>query len=161
MTVRVATINSTAIAPVLDERQNDFEAFYDATSSAAYRLALFITEDVSAAEAACEAAYLGYWRSHSWSARQPFNRCHSRLTAFVWQQAYNFRPLAGPGGNSSGLAVLPARRDPGHTVRAAIRDLPESDLSEAAVMYGMMGTLPDRAMAKEFAMQYLDGVYRL
>jgi len=41
------------------------------------------------------------------------------------------------------------------------RDLPESDLSEAAVMYGMMGTLPDRAMAKEFAMQYLDGVYRL
>ena len=127
MTVPTATLNPTAIAPALNERQDDFEAFYDATCSAAYGLALFITKDVSAAEAACEAAYLEYWRSHSWSARESFSRCHSRLTAFVCQKASTFRPLAGSGGSSSGPAVLPAPRDPGHPVRAAFQGLPESD----------------------------------
>ena len=127
MTVRAATLNPTANAPALNERQNDFEAYYDATCSAAYGLALLITEDVSAAEAACEAAYLEYWRSHSWSAGEPFSRCHSRLTAFVCQKASSFRPLTGPGGSSPGPAVLPALRDPGYPVRVAIQGLPKSD----------------------------------
>jgi sphinganine-1-phosphate aldolase len=43
----------------------------------------------------------------------------------------------------------------------AIKDLPESDLSEAATMYGMMGTMPDRNMAHDLALAYLDGLYKV
>jgi glutamate/tyrosine decarboxylase-like PLP-dependent enzyme len=42
-----------------------------------------------------------------------------------------------------------------------IKDLPETDLSASAAMYGMMGSLPDRSMAKMLAMEYLDGVYKV
>lgn len=134
MTVHAATLNPTAVAPVENERQNDFEAFYDATCSAAYGLALFITDDVSAAEAACEAAYLESWRSQSSSAREPFSDCHSRLTAFVCQKALTFRPFAGTGGSSSEPAGLPAPRDPGHPVRAAVQSLPAGDRRALALV---------------------------
>jgi glutamate/tyrosine decarboxylase-like PLP-dependent enzyme len=36
-----------------------------------------------------------------------------------------------------------------------------SDLSEEAVMYGMMATMPDRSAACDFAVQYLNELYRL
>lgn len=130
MTVRTVKLNPMATAPALNERQKDFEAYYDDTCSAAFGLALLITEDVSAAEVACEAAYLEHWRSHSWSAREPFSHCHLRLTEFVRQKALTFRPLARPGRSSSGREVLPplpALRDPVHPIRAALHGLPESD----------------------------------
>ena len=41
----------------------------------------------------------------------------------------------------------------------AVRNLPETDLSETAVMYGMMDTLPDRSMAKDMVRQFLDDLY--
>lgn len=36
----------------------------------------------------------------------------------------------------------------------------EAALSESAAMYGMMSSLPDRSMAKELALQYLNGIYK-
>jgi glutamate/tyrosine decarboxylase-like PLP-dependent enzyme len=41
-----------------------------------------------------------------------------------------------------------------------VRDLPETDLSGMAAMYGMLGSLPDRAMARELVLSTLDGLYR-
>jgi len=39
--------------------------------------------------------------------------------------------------------------------------LDASKLSEEAVMYGMMATMPDRSAASDFAVQYLNDLYRL
>jgi signal transduction histidine kinase len=41
-----------------------------------------------------------------------------------------------------------------------VRGLPEADLSGAAAMYGMIGSLPDRATARELLLEVLDGLYR-
>jgi len=41
-----------------------------------------------------------------------------------------------------------------------VRDLPEEDLSGRAAMYGMLGSLPDRAMARDLVLHMLDGLYR-
>jgi len=38
-------------------------------------------------------------------------------------------------------------------------DAPE--LSESAAMYGMLGSMPDRAQAREMALQFLNGLYRV
>ena len=49
-------------------------------------------------------------------------------------------------------------------LKHAARDLPAvdaKDVSEMAAMYGMIGTMTDRTMAKEFALAYLDDLYRL
>lgn len=35
------------------------------------------------------------------------------------------------------------------------------DLSEQAVMYAMLGTMPDRSMAREFAVEYINNLYRV
>jgi len=35
------------------------------------------------------------------------------------------------------------------------------DLSEQAAMYAMLGTMPDRSMAKEFAVEYINNLYRV
>jgi len=35
------------------------------------------------------------------------------------------------------------------------------DLSEQAAMYGMLGTMPDRSMAREFAVEYINNLYRV
>lgn len=43
---------------------------------------------------------------------------------------------------------------------AEARGMGSEDLSEAAAMYGMMGSLPDRKAARDIALQYLDGLYR-
>jgi glutamate/tyrosine decarboxylase-like PLP-dependent enzyme len=42
-----------------------------------------------------------------------------------------------------------------------IEDIDPSQLSEEAVMYGMMATMPDRAAACDFAVQYLNQLYQL
>jgi glutamate/tyrosine decarboxylase-like PLP-dependent enzyme len=39
--------------------------------------------------------------------------------------------------------------------------LDSEDISEMAAMYGMIGTMTDRRAAKEFALEYLDDLYRL
>jgi hypothetical protein len=35
------------------------------------------------------------------------------------------------------------------------------DLSEQAAMYAMLGTMPDRSMAREFAVEYINNLYRV
>jgi glutamate/tyrosine decarboxylase-like PLP-dependent enzyme len=35
------------------------------------------------------------------------------------------------------------------------------DLSEQAAMYAMLGTMPDRGMAREFAVEYMNNLYRV
>ena len=35
------------------------------------------------------------------------------------------------------------------------------DLSEQAAMYAMLGTMPDRSMAREFAVEYFNNLYRI
>ena len=42
-----------------------------------------------------------------------------------------------------------------------VEDFDEANLSEEAVMYGMMASLPDRSAARDFAVQYLNNLYRL
>ncbi len=49
-------------------------------------------------------------------------------------------------------------------LREAVVGLPASDaqdISEMAAMYGMIGTMTDRKVAREFALDYLDDLYRL
>ncbi len=49
-------------------------------------------------------------------------------------------------------------------LKDAVKDLPTADaedVSEMAAMYGMIGTMTDRKMAKEFALAYLDDLYKL
>jgi len=49
-------------------------------------------------------------------------------------------------------------------LKDAVVDLPAADaedISEMAAMYGMIGTMTDRKAAKEFALAYLDDLYRL
>lgn len=49
-------------------------------------------------------------------------------------------------------------------LRAAVKEtarLKPEDISGEAAMYGMIGSLPDRAQAEEFAVQYLNDLYRV
>ena len=48
-------------------------------------------------------------------------------------------------------------------LRRIIPEVPPADsqdLSEQAAMYAMLGTMPDRSMAKEFAVEYINNLYR-
>ena len=48
-------------------------------------------------------------------------------------------------------------------LRRTIPEIPPADsqdLSEQAAMYAMLGTMPDRSMAKEFAVEYVNDLYR-
>ena len=48
-------------------------------------------------------------------------------------------------------------------LRRTIPEIPPADsqdLSEQAAMYAMLGTMPDRSMAREFAVEYLNDLYR-
>lgn len=44
---------------------------------------------------------------------------------------------------------------------AEVRQLKEEDISGMAAIYGMMGTMPDRKMARDFALKYLNNLYQL
>ena len=49
-------------------------------------------------------------------------------------------------------------------LKDAVKDLPAvdaEDISEMAAMYGMIGTMTDRKMAREFALAYLDDLYKI
>jgi glutamate/tyrosine decarboxylase-like PLP-dependent enzyme len=49
-------------------------------------------------------------------------------------------------------------------LKKAVVDLPSvdaKDVSDMSAMYGMIGTMTDRKMAKEFALAYLDDLYKL
>jgi sphinganine-1-phosphate aldolase len=46
-----------------------------------------------------------------------------------------------------------------HTI-PGIPPVDSQDLSEQAAMYAMLGTMPDRSMAKEFAVEYINNLYR-
>ena len=56
--------------------------------------------------------------------------------------------------------VFPFLRDLREVVKEVARTKEEPASGEAA-LYGMMGTLPDRRMAKNLALQYLNDLYRL
>ena len=48
-------------------------------------------------------------------------------------------------------------------LRAAVKEvakLKPEDITGEAAMYGMIGSMPDRSMAKDFAVQYLNDLYR-
>jgi glutamate/tyrosine decarboxylase-like PLP-dependent enzyme len=48
-------------------------------------------------------------------------------------------------------------------LRRTIPEIPPADsqdLSEQAAMYAMLGTMPDRSMAREFAVEYVNDLYR-
>jgi sphinganine-1-phosphate aldolase len=47
------------------------------------------------------------------------------------------------------------------TCTKEVEDIDPSNLSEEAVMYGMMAAMPDRSTARDFAVQYLNQLYRL
>ncbi|MFC1474945.1 aspartate aminotransferase family protein, partial [bacterium] len=42
-----------------------------------------------------------------------------------------------------------------------IRGIDASNISQEAAMYGMMATMPDRKLARELAVQYLNDLYKL
>ena len=42
---------------------------------------------------------------------------------------------------------------------AGVAKLKEEDISGEAALYGMIGSLPDRGMARDFAVQYLNDLY--
>ena len=49
-------------------------------------------------------------------------------------------------------------------LRRITPEVPAADsqeLSEQAAMYAMLGTMPDRSMAKEFAVEYMNNLYRV
>jgi len=49
-------------------------------------------------------------------------------------------------------------------LRAAVKEvakLKPEDITGEAAMYGMIGSMPDRSMAKDFAVQYLNDLYRV
>jgi glutamate/tyrosine decarboxylase-like PLP-dependent enzyme len=49
-------------------------------------------------------------------------------------------------------------------LRRITPDVPPADsqdLSEQAAMYAMLGTMPDRRMAREFAIEYINNLYRV
>ena len=49
-------------------------------------------------------------------------------------------------------------------MRRTIPEVPRADaqdLSEQAAMYAMLGTMPDRSMAREFAVEYINNLYRV
>ena len=49
-------------------------------------------------------------------------------------------------------------------LKDVVQDLPAADaedISEMAAMYGMIGTMTDRKMAREFALAYLDDLYKI
>ena len=56
--------------------------------------------------------------------------------------------------------VEPFLRDLREVVEEVSRTKEEAPSGEAA-LYGMMGTLPDRKMAKNLALQYLNDLYRV
>jgi sphinganine-1-phosphate aldolase len=56
--------------------------------------------------------------------------------------------------------VKPFLKDLGSAVKAVSALKPE-DIAGDAAMYGMIGTMPDRKQAKEFAVQYLNDLYRV
>jgi glutamate/tyrosine decarboxylase-like PLP-dependent enzyme len=48
-------------------------------------------------------------------------------------------------------------------LRRIIPEVPPADsqdLSQQAAMYAMLGTMPDRSMAREFAIEYMNNLYR-
>jgi len=49
-------------------------------------------------------------------------------------------------------------------LRAAVKEvakLKPEDITGEAAMYGMIGSMPDRGKAKDFAVQYLNDLYRV
>jgi glutamate/tyrosine decarboxylase-like PLP-dependent enzyme len=49
-------------------------------------------------------------------------------------------------------------------LRRIVPEIPAADsqdLSEQAAMYAMLGTMPDRSMAREFAVEYINNLYRV
>jgi len=44
---------------------------------------------------------------------------------------------------------------------AEVRQIDKEDTSGMAAIYGMMGTMPDRKMARDFALKYLNNLYQL
>ena len=49
-------------------------------------------------------------------------------------------------------------------LRQAVKEvakLKAEDIAGEAAMYGMIGSMPDRGMAKDFAIQYLSDLYRV
>jgi hypothetical protein len=48
-------------------------------------------------------------------------------------------------------------------LRRITPEVPPADtqeLSQQAAMYAMLGTMPDRGMAREFAVEYMNNLYR-
>jgi glutamate/tyrosine decarboxylase-like PLP-dependent enzyme len=58
------------------------------------------------------------------------------------------------------LIIEPFLADLGKAV-AEVAKLKPEDITGDAAMYGMIGSMPDRAMAKDFAVQYLSDLYRV
>ena len=49
-------------------------------------------------------------------------------------------------------------------LRRMTPEIPPADsqeLSDQAAMYAMLGTMPDRSMAREFAVEYVNNLYRI
>jgi DNA-directed RNA polymerase specialized sigma24 family protein len=95
-----------------------FARFYDATSGAAYSLALRITGGQPAAEAACEAAYLDLWGEYPATAFEaPPGTITDRLMEFVRARALSPGAVPAAAGRSPGS---PAAYTLATTVRSAL-----------------------------------------
>ena len=47
-----------------------------------------------------------------------------------------------------------------HTAVKEVSKLKPEDITGEAAMYGMIGSMPDRSMAKDFAVQFMNDLYR-
>jgi glutamate/tyrosine decarboxylase-like PLP-dependent enzyme len=59
------------------------------------------------------------------------------------------------------LAVADKFLDDLRRITPTVPPADSQDLSEQAVMYAMLGTMPDRKMAEEFAVEYINNLYRV
>ena len=59
------------------------------------------------------------------------------------------------------LAVTEKFLDDLRRVAPKVPPADTGDLSEQAAMYAMLNTMPDRNMAKDFAVEYINNLYRI
>lgn len=86
----------------------------------------------------------------------------ARMKERGWHLDFQHRPasLHMTVSPAHGAVVEPFLEDIREAVRAVSGVKPEN-LSQEAAMYGMMGGLPDRTMARDFALSFLTDLYRL
>lgn len=104
----MASNEARAGAPGVLSQDDAFLAFYDATSIAAYSVALRVAGERLAAEAACEAAYLQVWRESRGAVAEQ-SKAELRLLEVVRTEALRRRTAVAGSQPSVSRASTPER----------------------------------------------------